>query len=86
LKRFSKQELVKYNGRDGSPAYIAYNGEVYDVSASLLWKNGKHQAVHSAGEDLTDAMKHAPHNTDLLKKFPSVGTLQVARNSSDSKD
>ncbi|MEM3017775.1 MAG: cytochrome b5 domain-containing protein [Candidatus Bathyarchaeia archaeon] len=86
MKRFSRQELAKYNGRDGYPAYVAHNGGVYDVSTSALWMNGKHQAVHFAGEDLTGAMKNAPHSPDLLEKFPLVGTLRAACSIAGSKD
>jgi len=76
LKEFSKEELARYNGEKGVPAYVAYKGKVYDVSASFLWREGKHQVLHRAGIDLTDAMERAPHSTDLLEKFPLVGILQ----------
>jgi predicted heme/steroid binding protein len=48
---------------------------VYDVSTSFLWKEGKHQVLHKMGVDLTDAMREAPHDGDVLKKFPVVGIL-----------
>lgn len=78
MKKFSKGELAQNNGRDGNPSYVAYNGKVYDVSGSFHWKDGKHQVLHLAGTDLTNAMEHAPHNTDLLEKFPVIGILRVA--------
>ena len=53
--------------------YRAYNGKVCDVSQSFLWKQGKHQATHMAGVGLTGALVQAPHNSDLLEKFPVVG-------------
>ncbi|MFH0847890.1 MAG: cytochrome b5 domain-containing protein [archaeon] len=77
LKEFSKDELARCNGKNGAPAYIAYRGDVYDVSTSFIWKNGNHEVVHSAGMDLTDSMEQAPHSADLLEKFPLVGTLQT---------
>ena len=76
MKRFSREELARYNGKDGAPAYIAYKGKVYDVSASFLWQNGRHQVVHNAGEDLTDALEQAPHGADMLERLPVVGTLR----------
>jgi len=77
MKKFSKQELTKYNGENGAPVYIAYKGKVYDVSNSFLWRNGKHQVLHKAGEDLTSALdREAPHNVDLLEKFPVIGILE----------
>jgi predicted heme/steroid binding protein len=78
MKEFSREELARYNGKNGTPAYAAYKGRVYDVSASFLWKNGSHQVVHNAGLDLTDAMEQAPHGQDVLEKFPLVGTLRGA--------
>ena len=76
MKKFNKKELTQYDGKDGAPAFIAYNGKVYDVSHSFLWQNGKHQAMHSAGVDLTDSLEQAPHSADLLETFAVVGTLQ----------
>ncbi len=76
MKMFSREELSKYNGKDGQAAYIAYNGKVYDVTKSFLWKDGKHQVFHSAGEDLTDALKDAPHGPEFIYRFPVVGVLK----------
>jgi len=75
MKRFSKEELARYNGKNGAPAYIAYKGKVYDASNSFQWKNGRHQVLHNAGENLTDALEQAPHGTDMLERLPVVGTL-----------
>jgi len=82
MKEFSKEELARYNGKDGRPAYAAYQGKVYDLSDSLLWNGGSHQVLHNAGVDLTDDMEQAPHGGDVLEKFPLVGTLRGA----DRKD
>lgn len=73
--KFTLEELARYNGQNSSPAYIAYKGKVYDVSDSFLWKHGKHQGRHRAGKDCTDELPEAPHNSDLLDRFPIVGTL-----------
>ena len=75
MKKFSIEELARYNGKDGAPAYIAYDGKVYDVSVSFQWRNGRHQVLHNAGEDLTDALEQAPHSADLLDRVPVVGML-----------
>jgi len=76
MRKFIVEELSKYNGKNGAPVYIAYEGKVYDVSSSFQWKRGKHQVVHIAGQDLTDALGDAPHGSDHLDKFPVVGILQ----------
>ncbi len=75
MRRFTQKDLARYNGKDGAPAYIAFKKKVYDVSSSFLWRRGKHQVLHRAGEDLTDSLEQAPHGIDLLEKFPIVGTL-----------
>lgn len=75
MHKFTKEELARCDGKNGSQAYVAYKGKVYDVSDSLLWKGGGHQASHTAGQDLTDALEEAPHNSELLEEFPVVGIL-----------
>lgn len=76
MKEFSREELARHNGKNRSPALVAYKGKVYDVSGSFFWKDGSHQVLHNAGLDLTDAMKQAPHSGDVFRQFPMVGTLR----------
>ena len=76
MKMFSKEELARYNGKNGAPAYIAYKGKVYDLSASFIWRNGRHQVLHNAGEDLTDSLEQAPHGVEMLDRLPVIGILR----------
>ena len=76
MKSFSKEELARYNGKNGAPAYIAYKGKAYDVSASFIWRDGRHQVVHNAGEDLTDSLEQAPHGVEMLDRLPVIGILR----------
>ena len=62
------------NGQDKPQVWVAYKGKVYDVTASRLWKNGKHYE-HWAGQDLTDELPDAPHTDEVLKKFVVIGEL-----------
>ena len=78
MKKFTWEELAQYNGKNGNPAYVAYKGRVYDVSASFLWKDGNHQVLHSAGVDLTVALEQAPHGVGVLERFPVVGIVHDA--------
>jgi predicted heme/steroid binding protein len=71
-----KKDIKKYNGQEGQPAYVAAEGEVYDVSDSRLWKNGVHMNRHHAGQDLTNEFGAAPHGTEVLQKFQKVGNLK----------
>ena len=78
MRIFTMKDLAKHNGENGKQAYVAYKGKVYDVTNSFLWKDGRHQVLHSAGTDLTSAIEQAPHNGDVLMNFPVVGILQEA--------
>jgi predicted heme/steroid binding protein len=75
MKEYTLEELSEYNGKNGK-VYIAYDGQVYDVSDSYLWEDGTHQGLHEAGEDLTEAMDEAPHGAETFKDYPVVGTLK----------
>jgi predicted heme/steroid binding protein len=76
MKQFSKEELAKNNGKNGVPAFIAYNGKVYDVTKSSRWEGGEHENMHDAGKDLTDDLESmSPHGADVMERFPVIGTL-----------
>lgn len=72
-KVFSEEELKKYNGQNGMPAYVALDGIVYDVTVS--WENGRHKD-HIAGYDLSRSMQTAPHGMEVMKDCPVVGELK----------
>ena len=69
------EELHTFDGKEGRPAYVAYKGLVYDVTASKPWKNGSHLSKHLAGHDLTDALKTAPHGEEKIISLPQAGRL-----------
>jgi predicted heme/steroid binding protein len=75
-KTFTIDELKKYNGQNGNPAYVAVNGTVYDVTNAKGWQNGTHKNGITAGKDLTDAITSAPHGTDVLADLQVVGKLK----------
>ena len=76
MRKFTKKELARYHGKNGAPAFVAFEGKVYDVSQSFLWQRGRHQVRHLAGVDHTGNLGQAPHGADLLEKFPIVGILE----------
>ncbi len=76
MRTFTNDELRKFSGRDGAPAYVAYKGKVYDVTRSPSWEKGAHYEAHNAGEDLTEAMDDAPHGGEAMDDFPVVGTVE----------
>jgi 2-oxoglutarate/2-oxoacid ferredoxin oxidoreductase subunit alpha len=73
----TRQELGRFDGRDGRPAYIAYKGKIYDVSESPLWQGGEHEGLHRAGADLTPMLEDAPHGEEVFARYPMVGTLDA---------
>lgn len=75
MKEYTLEELSEYNGKNGK-VYIAYDGQVYDVSKSYLWEDGTHQGLHDSGMDLTQEMDEAPHGPEVFKDYPVVGTLK----------
>lgn len=75
MRRLTREQLSHYDGKDGSPAYIAFDGKIYDVSDSFLWQQGRHQVRHHAGQDLTGKLETAPHGAELLEPYPLVALL-----------
>lgn len=74
MKEFTLEELAEFDGRDGQPAYVAYEGVVYDVTESSMWVEGDHEGAHVAGGDLTAEHEDAPHDV-YITDFPEVGRL-----------
>jgi predicted heme/steroid binding protein/YHS domain-containing protein len=59
LRTFTAEELKKYNGKDGMPAYAAVDGIVYDLTSDI--KEKAPQGIHKGGK--------------ILEKMPKVGVL-----------
>jgi predicted heme/steroid binding protein len=74
LKTYTKSQLALQNGQDKPEIWVAFQGLIYDVSQSRLWKNGKHYE-HWAGQDLTEELEDAPHSEKVFEKFEVVGKL-----------
>ncbi len=51
------ENLKNFDGSSENPACIVHDNKIYDVSESAKWKNGRHFGKHSAGTDLTEAIK-----------------------------
>jgi len=74
LKNYTKAQLALRNGHDKDEVWVAYQGKIYDVSESRLWKTGKHYE-HWAGQDLTDELPDAPHTEAVFERFKVIGRL-----------
>jgi predicted heme/steroid binding protein/uncharacterized membrane protein len=75
-REFTRAELAGKNGSDGNPAYIAFQGKVYDVSGSDMWRGGRHMDLHQAGHELTGELAEAPHGEEVLERYPQVGIIR----------
>lgn len=76
MLQLTAEELAKYDGQNGNPAYVAVDGVIYDVTNAPEWRNGKHASGVTAGQDLTDAIKNqSPHGLKVLEGLPVVGQL-----------
>lgn len=70
---FDPLTLQAFDGKNGSSAFIAYKGNVYDMTALRLWKGGLHMK-HQAGHDLSDALAKAPQGEEKLEKLKVIGS------------
>ncbi len=76
LKEFTLEELSKYDGSMGKPAYVAVNGLVYDVSLNSAWGGGTHFGLY-AGKDLSKEFKGCHDGKiELLKSLTVVGNIK----------
>lgn len=75
LKEFTKAQLALRNGQDRPEIWCAYQGLIYDVAPSRLWRKGQHYE-HWAGQDLTEELQDAPHTDKVFDKFKVVGILK----------
>jgi predicted heme/steroid binding protein len=72
--RYTSRELTRHDGSDPTqPVLIAYEGRVYDVTASLPWHQGSHWEGHRAGQDLTGRIRESIHVKELLARVRCVG-------------
>jgi len=74
MPSYTHSQLALRNGQDRDEIWCAYEGVIYDVSASRLWRNGTHYE-HWAGQDLTAELADAPHSDAVFSRFPVVGQL-----------
>ncbi|QNL22305.1 cytochrome b5 [Hyphobacterium sp. CCMP332] len=75
LPVYTVSQLALRNGQDRDEVWIAYKGNIYDVSRSKLWRKGMHYE-HWAGQDLTHELPDAPHNANVFDKFEVIGILK----------
>ncbi|WP_022851887.1 DUF2231 domain-containing protein [Limisalsivibrio acetivorans] len=80
-----REELSKFDGKEGRKAYVGFKGKVYDVTESRLWKEGQHVKRHYAGRDLTEDLEKAPHADEVFERFEVIDEL-VSSKEKEAKD
>ncbi|SHF45883.1 cytochrome b5 domain-containing protein [Caloramator proteoclasticus] len=72
----TKDELLKFDGSNGNPAYVAIDGIIYDVTKNKTWLDGVHFGL-VAGRDLTEEINSCHDNKEaILSKLTPVGKLK----------
>jgi hydroxylamine dehydrogenase len=71
--------MAKFDGQQGRPAYVAVDGQLYDVGSSKLWPGGEHMKRHHAGDDLSQDLESAPHGPEVLERLPALGQAPAAK-------
>lgn len=75
LLELTLEELAQFDGKGDNKAYVAVDGNIYDVTGNRKWLDGEHEQGMTAGKDLSDFISSAPHGKDILKQFTIVGKL-----------
>jgi predicted heme/steroid binding protein len=69
------EELAEYDGQDGNKAYIAIDGNIYDVTNLPPWSGGIHNDF-PAGQDYTEEIREvSPHGLSPIEDLEPVGTI-----------
>ena len=72
---FSLNELAKYDGKNGNPAYVAVSGVVYDVTNNAAWAAATHFGLQ-AGNDLTFEFMSCHMDQAILDTLLVIGRLE----------
>lgn len=84
LPEYSRSQLALRNGQDRDEIWVSYQGLIYDVTRSRLWRRGNHYE-HWAGQDLTRELDvDAPHTPNVFDRFPVIGRLKAAASAASS--
>jgi predicted heme/steroid binding protein len=70
----TRDQLSKYDGKNGNPAYVAVNGVIYDVTNNAAWATASHFGL-TAGKDLTGPFNSCHGGQRILSKLKAVGKL-----------
>lgn len=76
VREITLSELSESDGSNGKPAYVAVNGNVYDVTKVIRWAGGTHFGLY-AGKNLTSEFMSCHRGSlENLNKLPLIGILK----------
>lgn len=75
LISLTSEQLSKYDGSLGNPAYVAVGDQIYDVSLEKTWAGASHFGL-TAGKVLTEEFNNCHELMETLKNLPIVGILE----------
>ena len=73
MKEMTSEELLSFNGKDGKPVYVAFQGKVYDVTKSRLWATGSHMKRHPQERISRERLLQRLMDQRSLSDIPSRG-------------
>ena len=71
---FTQAQLAKYNGKNRNPAYVAVNGNVYDVTNQAAWGGATHFGL-TAGKSYTREFNVCHSGQSILNGLDVVGKM-----------
>lgn len=76
VREITREELEQNNGSEGKPAYVAVNGNVYNVSQVLAWAGGTHFGLFAGKELSSEFITCHTGMEAILHNLPIVGVLK----------
>ncbi len=68
------EQLARFDGKNGNPAYVAVDGIVYDVTNNAGWAAATHFGL-KAGTDVSGPFKSCHGSKQILSRLKIVGSL-----------
>jgi predicted heme/steroid binding protein len=81
MRKISWRELRDHDGDQNLRMWVAYDGQVYDVTDCPKWRSGLHENEHFPGQELTRELdEDAPHFREVFDHpcVKRIGELESA--------
>jgi len=75
LREFTVDELARFDGSQGNPAYVGVNGNVYDVTKNNHWAGGTHFGLNAGQNHTNDFMVCHSGMVQILEGLTVIGKM-----------